>query len=249
MALFNHYLGPNNVQNQAAQAEKTLRALTYVKDSRNFTFETYVTKTVEQHGILEGLTEYGYQGIDDGTKVHLFLEGITAPELEVIKTRILSDAGLRMDFEGCSVLFKDFLKQKRAAQRPPTRTIAHVNARKKRKSDNTSSDVTVEDRYYRQQEYNKLTPAQKEKLKSIREARGHTPGSKSSKKKVTFSNDMTKNFEAVTRQISALTSSVELLTKKSDGNEDHSDSDADTQSTKSSAKGKSGYTKALSRKQ
>jgi hypothetical protein len=249
MALFNHYLGPNNVQNQAAQAEKTLRALTYVKDSRNFTFETYVTKTVEQHGILEGLTEYGYQGIDDGTKVRLFLEGITAPELEVVKTRILSDAGLRMDFEGCSVLFKDFLKQKRAAQRPPTRTIAHVNARKKRKSDNTSSDVTVEDRYYRQQEYNKLTPAQKEKLKSIREARGHTPGSKSSKKKVTFSNDMTKNFEAVTRQISALTSSVELLTKKSDGNEDHSDSDADTQSTKSSAKGKSGYTKALSRKQ
>ena len=31
MALFNHYLGPNNIQNQAAQAEKTLHALTYVK--------------------------------------------------------------------------------------------------------------------------------------------------------------------------------------------------------------------------
>ena len=28
MALFNHYLGPNNVQHQAAQAEKTLRAIT-----------------------------------------------------------------------------------------------------------------------------------------------------------------------------------------------------------------------------
>ena len=198
MALFNHYLGPNNVQNQAAQAEKTLRALTYVKDSRNYTFETYITKTAEQHGILEALTEYGYQGINDGTKVHLFLEGIMAPELEVVKTRILSDASLRMDFEGCSVLFKDFLKQKHAAQCPPTHTIAQVNARKKRKSDDASSDVTIEDRYYRKQEYNKLTPAQKEKLRSIREARRHTPGSKSSKKKVTFSNDTTKNFEAVT---------------------------------------------------
>ena len=94
-----------------------------------------------------------------------------------------------------------------------------------------------------------MTPAQKEKLRSIREARRHTPGSKSSKKKVTFSNDTTKNFEAVTRQISALTSSVETLMKKVDGNEDHSDSEEDTQSNKSSAKGKSGYTKALSRKQ
>ena len=249
MALFNHYLGPNNVQHQAAQAEKTLRAITYVKDTRNWTFETYVTKMVEQHVILEGLTEYGYKGIDNGTKVRLFLDGITAPELEVVKTHILSDAGLRMDFEGCTVLFKDFLKQKHAAQRPPTRTIAQMNARKKRKSDDTSSDVTVEDRYYRTKEYMQLTPAQKAKLKLIREERGHKPGSKSSKKKVSFSNDTTKNFEAVTRQISALASSVETLTKKIDGNEEHSDSDEDTQSKKSSAKSKPGYTKALSRKQ
>ena len=90
------------------------------------------------------------------------------------------------------------LKQRCATQCLPTHTIAQVNARKKQKSDDTSSDVTIEDHYYQKQEYNKLTPAQKEKLRSIREARGHTPGSKSSKKKVTFSNDTTKNFEAVT---------------------------------------------------
>jgi hypothetical protein len=97
-------------------------------------------------------------------------------------------------------------------------------------------------------EYHKLSPAQKEKLKSIREARGHRPGSKSSRKKVTFSsgNDMAKNFDAVTRQISALTSSVELLAKKLNGNEDHSDSDSDSQSAKSSGKAKSSYSKALS---
>ena len=220
-----------------------------MKDTRNWTFETYVTKMVEQHVILEGLTEYGYKGIDDGTKVRLFLDGIAAPELEVVKTRILSDASLRTDFEGCTVLFKDFIKQKRATQRPPTRTIAQVNARKKRKSDDASSNDIVEDRYYRTKEYMQLTPAQKVKLKLIREERGHQPGSKSSKKKTSFSNDTTKNFEAVTRQISALASSVETLTKKLDGNEEHSDSDEDSQSKKPSAKGKSGYTKALSRKQ
>ena len=117
------------------------------------------------------------------------------------------------------------------------------------KSDDPSSDVTVEDHYYQTKEYMQLTPAQKAKLKSIHEECGHQPGSKSSKKKMSFSNDMTKNFEAVTQQLSALTSSVETLTKKIDGNEEHSDSDEDTQSKKPSVKGKSGYTKALSHRQ
>ena len=148
MALVNHYLGPNNVQHQAAQAEKTLRTITFVKDTRNWTFETYITKMVEQHVILEGLTEYGYKGINEGTKVCLFLDGIVAPELEVIKTRILSDASLCMDFEGCTVLFNDFIKQKRATQCLPTCTIAQVNAHKKWKLDDTSLDVTVENHYY-----------------------------------------------------------------------------------------------------
>ena len=253
MALFNHYLGPNNVQNQAAQAEKTLRSLNYVKESRNFTFKTYITKMVEQHVILEGLKEYGYQGIDDGTKVRLFLEGITAPELEVVKTRILSDAALSMDFEACSILFKDFLKQKRAAQRPPTRMIAQVTA-KKRKADSNNSDDAVEDRYYRGKEYQQLSSAQKNKLRLLREARGHKPGTKSSpsKKKVTFtSNDaITKELKAVTRQVSALASSVESLTKKSRLNEEHSDSDTESQGEKPSGKAhpNSGYQKALTRK-
>ena len=45
----------------------------------------------------------------------------------------------------------------------------------------------------------------------------------------------------MTQQISALASSVDTLTKKIDGNEEHSDSDEDIQSTKPSAKGKTGY--------
>ena len=45
-------------------------------------------KMVEQHVTLAGLTEYGYMGIDVGTTIRLFLDGIAAPELEVVKTRI-----------------------------------------------------------------------------------------------------------------------------------------------------------------
>ena len=59
MALFNHYLGPNNVQHQAAQAEKTLCAITYVKDTRNWTFETYVQPSYGLRGLyrfIQGLS-------------------------------------------------------------------------------------------------------------------------------------------------------------------------------------------------
>ena len=114
---------------------------------------------VEQHVILAGLTEYGYMGIDDGTKIRLFLDGITAPELEVVKTRILSDAGLRKDLEGCTILFKDFTCR-------PTPSYSY-HCRTKRKSDDTSSDN--EDRYYRTKEHMSwLWPKRRNWIQSVR---------------------------------------------------------------------------------
>ena len=57
---------------------------------------------------------------------------------------------------------------------------------------------------------------------------------------------MAKNLDTVTRQISALTSLVELLAKKLNGNDEQSNSDLDSQSGKSSGKAKSTNSKALS---
>ena len=43
----------------------------------------YVALHKEQHAIMEGLTDYGYSGKDNGTKVYHFLQGIKSPELEL----------------------------------------------------------------------------------------------------------------------------------------------------------------------
>ena len=44
--------------------------------------DKYVTFDKKQHAIMESLTDYGYSGMDNGTKVHHLLQGIKSTELE-----------------------------------------------------------------------------------------------------------------------------------------------------------------------
>jgi hypothetical protein len=68
-ALYERFLGPNNTNNLAASAESKLKKATYFGEKKHWNFEKYVNLQKEQHNILEGLTQYGYAGIDDGSKV------------------------------------------------------------------------------------------------------------------------------------------------------------------------------------
>ena len=59
-------------------------------------FEGYATFHKEQHTILEGLNEYGYAGMDEGSKTrHLHMSGIKTTALDSVKTQILCNAELR----------------------------------------------------------------------------------------------------------------------------------------------------------
>ena len=44
-------------------------------------WDKYVTLHKEQHAIIESITDYGYSGMDNGTKVCHFLQGIKSTEL------------------------------------------------------------------------------------------------------------------------------------------------------------------------
>ncbi len=90
-AMFSHYLGPNNVDNQASQSEKALTTLTYNGEGRRWNFEKYVTAMKKHHQILEDLVPYRYSGIDEQTKVLYLLDGIKTDKLEVPKSTILSE--------------------------------------------------------------------------------------------------------------------------------------------------------------
>ena len=109
----------------AATAEHKLINATYRGEGRHWDFETYATLHKEQHTILEGLKEYGYAGMDEGSRMRHLLALIKTTALDSVKTQILCNAELRQDFAKCVVLFKDYImkakvnKPQVSHQKPP----------------------------------------------------------------------------------------------------------------------------------
>ena len=67
--LYQHFLGPNNVDNMATLAEDKLKNTAYNGEQRRWDFERYVNVHKQQHSVMEGLVEHGYTGIDTRSKV------------------------------------------------------------------------------------------------------------------------------------------------------------------------------------
>ena len=142
--LYTHYLGPNNVDNMATQAEDKLKSTAYVGEQRRWNFEKYVNVHKQQHSIMEGLVEHGYVGIDPRSKVRFLLDGIKTEKLDSVKTRIMSDANLRNDFDGCVTLYQDFIKQTASKSKGNPREVSvsevKVHSRGKRKYGEEAED-------------------------------------------------------------------------------------------------------------
>jgi hypothetical protein len=206
--LWNHYLGPNNVDNMASTAESKLEKSRYYGEKRRHTFEDYVRDQKDQYQILHNLAEKGlHAGIDERSQVRHLVNGIRSHKLDVVKGQILANPTLRSDFDSCVTLYQDFITQ--AAQSGnPTFNVSGANTgkdpwkgkgknkRTRAGDDGDSSDV--EDRYYNPKEYAKLSGKKKTKLASMREARGGG-------KKKPQRNDL----RAMGRQIAALEAKLE----------------------------------------
>ena len=78
------FLGPDHVARRAADAEGKLQNFHYNGERKIWDWEKYVALHKERHTIMESLTDYGYSEMDNGTKVHNFLQGIKSIELEAV---------------------------------------------------------------------------------------------------------------------------------------------------------------------
>ncbi len=93
----------------ATQAEDKLKSTVYNGEHCRWDFEHYVSVHKQQHSIMEGpimegLVEHGYTGIDPRSKVRYLLDGIKTDKFDALKTRIISDERLRVDFDSCVTL-------------------------------------------------------------------------------------------------------------------------------------------------
>jgi len=185
---------------------------------------------IDQHAVLQSLTEHGYAGIDDWSKVHHLINGIKTDKYDSVKVQIMSSTTLRNSFDSCVTLYKDFIAQSTSASNPTLNisTTQHSVAKRSVKRKAPDDDEDVEDRYYNKEEYSRLSTQQKMKLKQLRKDRGSERPSSSRK-----SSRPQKNMA---QKLAALEATVARLEgqKTSDDNDenDHDDEEPTTATRK-----------------
>ncbi len=138
-----------------------------------------------------------------------------------MKTRIMSDASLRNNFDSCVTLYQDFIKQTYKSKSTPTVGISELKT-----SAAGSKRKAVEDCYYTKAEYDALSADAKKELAAKRLKRGHKPGAKDSKILKTYKSNKGKTNADVIKTLKAVQRGVLQLTKQKTATDDgstHSD--------------------------
>jgi len=161
LAVWDHYLGPNNVDHMANEAEKILATSRYHAETRTFTSEKLVRMHLKAHSIFESLVEHGYVGIDERSKVRHLMDSIKTKTLDAAKAHIMANAGLRTNYNACVTLFKDFITQERSSN-GNERQVAALNI-------TWGSGSDPNDRYVPDPEWQAMPKDEKTKIIAARE--------------------------------------------------------------------------------
>jgi hypothetical protein len=154
LLLWNHFLGPNNIDNMASEAEAKLGSVSYTGERKKWTWEKYVNIHAEQHAVLNGLTDYGYAGIGNGTKVRKLMAGIKTDALDTVTAAVLASTALRTNYPDVVTLYGDFIKQQKIESASMNVSNAHITrlhnvpAPVAGSDYKASYDGVVEDRFY-----------------------------------------------------------------------------------------------------
>ena len=219
-ALYDYYLGKKNVDNQATASEKALEIATWSHNTKRFDFDAFVKIHLDNHLVLSDLTEHGYAGIDDRSKVRHLLKGIKSTKLDSVKTAILASDVLRSDFNGCVALYKDFMTQnegisgnefnisglKTGDGAGPGKGRGKLKKRKHNQMEIKS--IPCADRYYSKEEYKKLSQGNRKYLKEVRDVRVGNGGTKDNNV------DANKRLKSSEAALSILTTAVDNLEVK-----------------------------------
>jgi hypothetical protein len=113
----------------AAEAEAKLGLVSYTGERNKWTWEKYVKIHAEQHAVLNGLTYYGYSGIDNGTKVRKLIAGIKTDALDTVKAAVLASPALRTNYPDVVTVYGDFIMQQKIESASMNVSVAHITRR------------------------------------------------------------------------------------------------------------------------
>jgi len=155
VALLAVYLGPQHTQIQAALYEAKLQNTMYKGESSCFTFAKLVNIHKQSHTCLEGLTDYGYKNIDEGTKIRYLLNAIQTDKLNTIIEFVHTNDAYPT-FDAVVHRFMDSIE---------STPIIHKYKHDSRDGDEpfpgVEADMMIEDKFYLGKQWHSLTKAQK----------------------------------------------------------------------------------------
>jgi hypothetical protein len=169
----------------ASEAEAKLGSVSYTGKRKKWTWEKYAQIHAKQHAVLNGLIDYGYSGIDNGTKVRMLMAGIKTDTLDTVKAAVLAIPSLHTNYPDAVTLYGDFIKQQKIESASMNVSDAHITRRHSGPASVSGSDYeasydgVVEDRFYKNTEYRTLSSDQKNELRLKRKHRGGDDNSRS----------------------------------------------------------------------
>jgi hypothetical protein len=169
--------------------------------------------------VLNGLTDYGYSGIDNGTKVRKLMMGIKTDALDTVKAAVIV------------TVYGDLIKQQKIESASMNVSDSHITRRHSGPASVAGSDYeasydgVVEDRFYNHAKYRTLSSDQKNELRLKRKHRGGDENGRSK------GNDRRSNGKRVRederekdkKTIKSLTRTIAALSCKTDDPESSSD--------------------------
>ena len=151
-----HFLGDQFAKSQADEANRRLITSSYRQDGRNWDFNKYVTRHRECHNILDDLQEQGkHNGLAETTKVQYFLDNITSTQLQIAVG--VCRAHPAWTFDECATFCADNLRGQKKYN-DQGRVVASMETGGDADEDGIVPDMSVEDRYYKPNEFGTLTP-------------------------------------------------------------------------------------------
>jgi hypothetical protein len=254
-ALYTALLGSQAVANYASTAENRLQTLSLNgQRAKNWGFEKYVLAHMDQHTILEKLTEHGHSGIDETSKIRHFSRGITDPEMETVKSSVSANIINLDTFDKVVATYRTFIESKRHHTKDPKTNInvSSVGSQQRGGSGNrtqTGGKIgAVEDgfdpsskydahkidtnRYYQTNEWNSLNKCQRNYLRQnsrgANKKRGSRPSSRNaSEVKTSVLKAMMKDQKLMKATIASLETQAAVQDLDSDENNMVLDSDSD----------------------
>jgi hypothetical protein len=178
LLLWDHFLGATNVENIASEAEAKVGSVSYTGERNKWTWENYVQTHTGQHAVLNGFTDYGYSGIDNGTKVRKLMAGINTDTLDTVKDEVLASSAFPKNYPDVVPFYGDFIKEHNIESASIKVSDAHISRRHSGPPSVTGSDYeasydgVVEDMLFNHAEYRTLSYDHKNELQLKRNHRG-----------------------------------------------------------------------------